>query len=325
MHNDQPTKGLFAPPYYHDFTCIADRCRHSCCIDWEIGIDEATYTQYRQMGDILPTIQMCEDVPCFALREDGRCPHLNDDGLCRIILSHGEEYLSEICQNHPRFYNNIHSERTEVGLGLVCEEACRLILENETPFSLSKIDDLDGEEMSADEITFDPLPTRDRIIAVIEEPDRRFDETLAALQTAYKISDRRDPDKWLDRLLLLEILDPAWERDLISMKGRLHPTSAEHIHSYDTYYKRLLTYFVYRHVSVAADPEDLRARLAFAILSVEMIRAFFEADISQPPTLNPAGVPEKLIDWSRRYSAEIEYSEDNTDELIFGFVSGCYD
>ena len=24
------------PSYYKDFKCIADKCRHSCCIGWEI-------------------------------------------------------------------------------------------------------------------------------------------------------------------------------------------------------------------------------------------------------------------------------------------------
>ena len=33
---------LFAPKYYTEFSCIADRCRHSCCIGWEIDIDADT-------------------------------------------------------------------------------------------------------------------------------------------------------------------------------------------------------------------------------------------------------------------------------------------
>ena len=31
---------LFAPEYYKQFKCIADKCTHSCCIGWEIDIDE---------------------------------------------------------------------------------------------------------------------------------------------------------------------------------------------------------------------------------------------------------------------------------------------
>ena len=37
---------LFAPKYYEDFSCIADKCRHSCCIGWEIDIDPETLAKY---------------------------------------------------------------------------------------------------------------------------------------------------------------------------------------------------------------------------------------------------------------------------------------
>jgi lysine-N-methylase len=30
---------LIAPDTYPEFCCIADRCRHSCCIGWEIDVD----------------------------------------------------------------------------------------------------------------------------------------------------------------------------------------------------------------------------------------------------------------------------------------------
>ena len=31
---------LFAPRYYLDFKCIADKCENSCCVVWEIDVDE---------------------------------------------------------------------------------------------------------------------------------------------------------------------------------------------------------------------------------------------------------------------------------------------
>ena len=35
------------PDYYPLFHCIADRCRHNCCIGWEIGIDPAALADYQ--------------------------------------------------------------------------------------------------------------------------------------------------------------------------------------------------------------------------------------------------------------------------------------
>jgi hypothetical protein len=42
---------LYSPKYYLDFKCIADRCEHSCCIGWEIDIDENTLTRYKDLKD----------------------------------------------------------------------------------------------------------------------------------------------------------------------------------------------------------------------------------------------------------------------------------
>mgnify|MGYP006874698003 CR=1 FL=1 len=35
------------PDYYKEFKCIAGECRHSCCIGWEIDIDEETYKRMK--------------------------------------------------------------------------------------------------------------------------------------------------------------------------------------------------------------------------------------------------------------------------------------
>ena len=36
----------FVPAYYPLFHCLMNRCRHSCCVGWEIDIDENTYQKY---------------------------------------------------------------------------------------------------------------------------------------------------------------------------------------------------------------------------------------------------------------------------------------
>ena len=43
---------LFAPKYYGEFVCIADKCRHSCCIGWEIDIDDKTKNKYDSLSCI---------------------------------------------------------------------------------------------------------------------------------------------------------------------------------------------------------------------------------------------------------------------------------
>ncbi len=306
-------RGIYAPDYYNDFRCIADKCKHNCCIGWEICIDEETFSKYKGHESIINTVTECEDGSCFELTGNGRCPHLNDSGLCNIIISHGEEYLSEICQNHPRFFNYVQDGNIEAGLGIACEEACRLVVGNEKPFTLSKVENLDDTEDFNCLEYFSPLPYRDRIIHLIETYEGSFEEKTAFLQDKLKIDEIYTKDEWVDRYLSLEILDPEWQGLLKSVKGRPEYAKKADGASYGKYYEQLLIYFVYRHVSVAQSPDNLRARLAFAILSVRIIRSLFEGCAERSP--------EKLIDCARRYSAEIEYSEDNTYEIIFDLES----
>ncbi len=311
MHNTFK-KTIYAPNYYTDFKCIADKCRHSCCIDWEICIDADTCAKYEKMSDICDTTVECEDGRCFALCSDGRCPHLNDKGLCNIIINHGEKYLSEICKNHPRFFNCIDGERVEAGLGIVCEEACRMILENENPFSLSAVEEFYDGDFDIYESDFDPIPQRNHIISYLES-ERNFNEKIASIKREFGIPEKITRERWAERFLSLEILDADWKNELLSLKDTLFKYSDENADKYGKYYVRLLTYFVYRHVSTADRPLNFRARLGFAILSLDVVRSIFEFGKEQNL--------ENLIDIARRYSSEIEYSEDNTEELIFAFES----
>ena len=130
---------LMAPYYYPAFRCIADKCRHSCCIGWEIDIDPDTRERYRRIpgafGARLNAAIDDGEVSAFRLGADERCPMLNNNGLCDLITTLGEDALCQICADHPRF-RNFFADRTEIGLGLCCEEAARLILSREEPMAL---------------------------------------------------------------------------------------------------------------------------------------------------------------------------------------------
>ena len=122
---------VYWPNYYKNFRCTAGSCLHTCCAGWEIGIDKDSIGSFMADPEIADKIKDGG----FILREDGRCPFLRDDNLCEMIVKHGEDYLCEICREHPRFYNKF-DDHVEAGIGLVCEEACKLILENENGFEL---------------------------------------------------------------------------------------------------------------------------------------------------------------------------------------------
>ena len=122
---------VYVPDYYPQFRCIASKCRNTCCAGWEIDIDPESLSRYQRIagefGSRLRQGISAEGTPHFILSEDGRCPLLNGNNLCDLILNEGEDALCQICRDHPRF-RNYFSSRVEMGLGLVCEEAARLIL-----------------------------------------------------------------------------------------------------------------------------------------------------------------------------------------------------
>ena len=122
---------IYWPDYYKDFSCKGNECRHTCCAGWEIGIDKASIARFTQDPEISGKIKDGG----FILRDDGRCPFLRDDGLCEMIIKHGEDYLCDICKEHPRFYNEVDGH-IEGGIGMVCEAACELILGRECGFEL---------------------------------------------------------------------------------------------------------------------------------------------------------------------------------------------
>lgn len=123
---------LRIPDYYKDFQCLADKCKDSCCIGWEINIDEETLEYYKtvpgKFGKRLNEQIVEEDGETSFVLHEGRCAFLNAQNLCDICIDLGETALCEICLEYPRFtleYGNVR----EKCLGLSCEEVGRLVFE----------------------------------------------------------------------------------------------------------------------------------------------------------------------------------------------------
>lgn len=89
----------FTPDCYKDFPCIAGRCRHSCCIGWEIDVDPDKLCSYNAVpgpfGDRLRANISPADPPHFILGEGERCPFLNSENLCDIILTLSEDQINK--------------------------------------------------------------------------------------------------------------------------------------------------------------------------------------------------------------------------------------
>lgn len=125
------------PSYFKDFHCISSKCTDSCCWHWEIDIDDDTLQYYNQVPgefgqrlrqNIMPANGETDEPAHFIQDKKERCPFLNSCNLCDIFIRLGEKHLSYICTHHPRYYDWL-LDGQEAGLGLCCEEAARLILQ----------------------------------------------------------------------------------------------------------------------------------------------------------------------------------------------------
>jgi lysine-N-methylase len=242
---------LFAPIYYKKFKCIADKCKNNCCIGWEIDIDDEALAFYKDKPDIIKQVEI-SPTPHFKLKNNERCPFLNNDNLCEIITKYGENKLCQICSDHPRFRNFFNS-RTEIGLGMCCEAATEIILNND--FSLTEIDcyketeDLEEKEFFEyrDEIM---KRSPDEFVSLL--PHYTLNEIYKVLYNMEKLSDKRNE--------IIKVLknDNRKISDVI-LFDKLK-------------FKRIFDYFVFRHLH--------SENLEFCVLCTYIIASFGE-DINE--------------------------------------------
>lgn len=164
------------PACYDAFHCIGSACTDTCCAGWEIDIDETSYEKYQGLTGAIRErldreIGEEEGTHFFRLKEGRRCPLLNKDNLCDLFIEAGEEYLCDICTEHPRFYNWFGSD-TEVGLGLCCEEAERLLLGSEAPMTFITEEE-EAEDEEEEDVLLQPfLAVRQRLFDILQDRSR---------------------------------------------------------------------------------------------------------------------------------------------------------
>lgn len=277
------------PNYYKNFKCIADKCKHSCCIGWEIDIDDDTLALYDSLdGDFAEKIKanIEGETPHFILKEDERCPFLNKDGLCDIILELGEGAICDICHLHPRF-SNFYEDFIETGLGLCCEEAVRIILTQEEKFSVVL------PESSESCIFF---KERAEVFEILQNRNITVFERFKNLAQKYGLKFQFSNSELFEFYMSLERLDKSWENELEKLKK----ANCENIFErkdLQIFFEQLACYFIFRHFENG---------VGFAILSCWVIGAICSHCESF----------EQMLDIVRMYSSEIEYSEENMERII---------
>lgn len=299
---------IFAPKYYKDFKCAASNCTHSCCIGWEIDVDENTLLKYsnltsgygKQINESITPLP----TPHFALAKNGNCVHLDENGLCKIICNLGEEYLCEICKEHPRFYNQTPFG-LEVGLGLSCEEACRIIL---TSNNYNEFEEVDECDLELEKLTFNPIPERNEILSILSTRSPSYSEKLKILQSRYSVSPSVITDEdWHDVLNSLEYLNDKNKLLFSNYSSTIDKNS-----QLDAYLEKALAYFVFRYLSKAQNQAEIKQYLGLCLFLERLLNSALRA--------NSALSLSQAIQTAIIVSEEIEYNEDNLDAILFEFI-----
>ena len=294
------------PDYYKKFKCIADKCKHSCCIGWEIDIDEHTYNKYmnikNEFGNKLKNnIKSDDDRNYFILQGNDRCPFLNDNNLCDIIINCGKNHLCEICSEHPRFHN-YYEDRLESGIGLCCEEAARIILTEKHKVKLICSD------TSTENSYY--YQYRDKLFKIVQNRNLNIKERINQLieQCDFK-TEKTLINEWIKLYLSLERLDNSWT-DVLKKCETIKSSifEVEIGEKYETFAEQLIVYFLYRYTPKAEFEMYVDEWIIFSVLSCLIIFCLCK--------YNDMNNIEGLIEISRMYSQEIEYSDENIDILF---------
>lgn len=227
---------LRVPEYYDEFSCIASRCKDSCCAGWEIDIDDESYEYYRSVegtfGDRLrESMFVAEDGGYrFKLKGPKRCAMLNVNNLCDLYTALGEEALCEVCTEYPRF-SLVYGQVEQKALSLSCEEVGRILFGRTEPEQLIDIElpgDCEDDEEDPQYVAFMEWVQKEAVAILqnrelsITERTREFLAWCDRVQTIINYSQAKDDlsilEAWKNQDADREIRE--WEQKNIEGKEK---------------------------------------------------------------------------------------------------------
>ena len=340
------------PSFFDQFKCIGSACTDTCCAGWEIEVDETTAQGYLAekgaFGDRLRREIGSEPGEYFFKLKINRCPFLNKENLCDIFINLGEDRLCDICREHPRFYNWF-GDYTEVGLGLCCEEAERLLFSDSKPLTFVEEVTQDEEQDYSDEDEY--TDASDLLDDESEECEQMLEERKAILQLPYAdemllltvpILEGDDPESIpkLDynakpstntlkssALFLIrffggmESLDEKWPSMMKELEQNIDKlVDTDNTNAFLKFmkgenrlyeYEHIAVYLVYRYYPEILFDGQIEAKILFAAASICLL---FLMDL-QCFQENGVYTQQDRIELVRRFSKEIEYCPENMERF----------
>lgn len=308
------------PSFYDDFRCKAGDCSDSCCIGWEIDIDDCTIEKYNDVSGnfghrLRNAIDSSGEYSFFKLCEGERCPFLNCDNLCDIYMELGEDALCDICTEHPRFYNQI-GDVTEAGLGLCCERVCEMLFDDE--YELAFVCDSECDDISDDEKHI--LSLRNKMFEIVRSQDGDIFRKMNAVLDFAAEAEKTDKyfnlsfnnvlsEKVISCFSQTEPINDEWSRYITELAENIDAISLNKNQLNDVNYEKLLIYLLYRHFINMLYDGEIYSWTMFCCVNVYFCLlgdgyTYFLSD--ECDTLS-------RVENIKRWSKQIEYSTENID------------
>ena len=292
---------IYALGDYDSFRCIAQACPDSCCVGWDVVIDDDAAARYAAMGGTLGDklrahLTVDADGDRIFRLQNGRCPFLCADGLCEIQRNAGEQALSVTCARFPRIVQE-YADFTEYYLSLSCPQAAKILLRDER--LRVPVPSTGNAELSA------LLSLRTGWIARMQDRTLPFAQRLCrCLREAAEAIGYSTPDEGLSSpkalfgfLSSLDLMDDAFRA--LTAAPRQTP------HADDRLFENLAVYYLYRYLLQAVADGDVLLRIQLMCTAIT-----FAAFASGDP-----------FDAARLFSKEVEHSYENMESVCEACVS----
>lgn len=334
---------------YDDFKCIAGACPKSCCIGWQIVIDEDSLKYYKKYkGEFKDRLEAGIDFKEGVYRQcGGRCAMLNKDNLCDEQLALGEEHLCYTCGMYPRHIEE-YDGRNEYSLSLSCPEAARMTVERKKPVDFSDFeDDEEGEEIEDYDYLLDTKleDSRDVIYKIIRNRElplfirmeliRKFAGKLQECLDDDALFDMDDViEEWdsktfsedyfktadISKLFELEKLEADWDDTLDAAFSYVKKAGAINILKTmekweENALENALILLIYTYYCGAVYDDMIYSKVCLSIYSIEWIYEIYRSRLEKENITGEEEKKQALIKSIYLYAREVEHSDLNLNAL----------
>ncbi len=311
-------------------------------------------------GDRLrDSIETIEGEYCFKLT-NGQCPFLDDRNLCQIYKELGEAQMGVVCTQFPRFTEYYGSvKETGIGLACEEAERIIFEDKESFSYEEIEIDEEETEDSEYDMKLAEILwKVRAWCVNFLEGEGTIAYKLINLLELSSLIQHEINQNNYsdienilenyvcineaavgnvrdgIDRIICayeqLEPLNDDWTDTLENMKkllysdeisdeqyNELHKKFDEYMASREFEYLNLLKYYLFRYLMKASYDHSVYEKIQLMTTNYLMIREF---DIARYMNNNYRFSFQDRIDTVHIFSREVEYSEDNLEELAEEFL-----